>query len=301
MVFRLIFILMSMNGFYTYLLIDPETDRPFYVGKGRGHRMTIHERRAKLGKVSNNNLWLYNKIRKILDKGLCVKYKTPVKNVSSEKAFEWEVRLERCLRNHGYDLCNIGSCGKGTRGNLGKKHTDEMKLKMREINKGRFTLQWFINQYGDVDGRTKYRERSEKISQLNRGRKQPPITEETRRKMRESHVGHQHSEETKKKIAIANTGIHVGKIVSEETREKLSKARKGKPCPMRGKKHKPESIEKMKWAQVKTYTLIDPAGAFHTMTNLKDFCERMNLNYSSIHQVAAGRRNGCNGWTRSTM
>jgi hypothetical protein len=51
-------------------------------------------------------------------------------------------------------------------------------------------------------------------AQMNR----PPITHETREKMRRAHTGHEHSNETKKKISQALTGHGV----SKETREKLS-------------------------------------------------------------------------------
>lgn len=50
------------------------------------------------------------------------------------------------------------------------------------------------------------------------------ITEETRRKIRETSTGRLHSEETKRKISAANKG----RIFSEETKKKMSASRKGK-------------------------------------------------------------------------
>src|ERR1019366_9442416 len=29
-------------GYYVYLYVDPRSDRPFYVGKGKGHRILAH-------------------------------------------------------------------------------------------------------------------------------------------------------------------------------------------------------------------------------------------------------------------
>lgn len=57
-------------------------------------------------------------------------------------------------------------------------------------------------------------------------------------------VGRKHTEETRAKIRAKRAT----QVFTEETRLKLCKARAGKPGGMLGKKHKPESIEKMmKW------------------------------------------------------
>lgn len=77
--------------------------------------------------------------------------------------------------------------------------------------------------------------------------------------------GYRHTPEALRKITICNTGrkqsdaqknkrsaamkgnqYTKGKFPSEETRKKLSAARLGKPGGMVGRKHKPETIEKMK-------------------------------------------------------
>ena len=41
------------TGFYTYALVDPRTDRVFYVGKGSGNRVLAHSRRVNNGRVDN--------------------------------------------------------------------------------------------------------------------------------------------------------------------------------------------------------------------------------------------------------
>ncbi len=66
-------------------------------------------------------------------------------------------------------------------------------------------------------------------------------SEETRRKLSEAGKGRKHSEETKRRIGISNTG----KIISEETRKKISEANKGEKHCFYGKK-RPEHSEKMK-------------------------------------------------------
>lgn len=46
---------------------------------------------------------------------------------------------------------------------FGKKHTDETILLQREKSKGRFTLEWFIQKYGNEDGQKKYEERRQSL------------------------------------------------------------------------------------------------------------------------------------------
>lgn len=49
----------------------------------------------------------------------------------------------------------------------GKKHSDETKEKQKERAVGRYTLEWFIQKYGNDVGLTKYKERNEKLSNRN--------------------------------------------------------------------------------------------------------------------------------------
>ncbi|HYC33126.1 MAG TPA: GIY-YIG nuclease family protein [Gemmatimonadales bacterium] len=36
-----------MSEFYVYALVDPRSDQPFYIGKGKGRRCLAHEREAR--------------------------------------------------------------------------------------------------------------------------------------------------------------------------------------------------------------------------------------------------------------
>ena len=98
---------------------------------------------------------------------------------------------------------------------------------------------------------------NKKISEAKKGKKRPPISEETRKKMSVASSGRLHSEETKKKISKSNKGKkrseeyrrHHSKMMrgktpwnkdksgylSEETRKKMSEAMKGENNPMYGK------------------------------------------------------------------
>lgn len=82
-------------------------------------------------------------------------------------------------------------------------------------------------------------------------------SEETRKKMSLAHIGNPSntgkklSEETRQKLSIARKGNKnmLGKKLSEETRKKMSEAQKGEKNHFYGKKHTPETIEKMKAAR----------------------------------------------------
>lgn len=99
------------------------------------------------------------------------------------------------------------------------------------------------------------KECSERVKQLHKEKKVGMYgknhSEETKEKMSSSLKGNKNclgrilSEESKQKIREK----HLGKIVSEETRKKISQNHQdisGKNNPMYGKKHSPETIEKMR-------------------------------------------------------
>lgn len=64
-------------------------------------------------------------------------------------------------------------------------------------------------------------------------RNEHPISEETRKNMSEAHIGHKHTDESKKKIGEASKK----RIVSEETKIKMSNSMKGKKCSDEARKN----------------------------------------------------------------
>ena len=108
---------------------------------------------------------------------------------------------------------------------------------------------------------------NKKISEAKKGKKRPPISEETRKKMSVASSGRLHSEETKKKISKSNKGKkrseeyrrHHSKMMrgktpwnkdksgylSEETRKKMSEAKKGKTTWNKGKHLSEEQKKKI--------------------------------------------------------
>jgi len=105
--------------YYVYFLVDPITDRPFYIGKGCKKRMYQHVNEVKRNRIPNkNNRKLGNKIKKILDAGHKIKYKKFLITENENEAFirEKELIAEIGLKN----LCNLTEGGEGL---VGYRHS----------------------------------------------------------------------------------------------------------------------------------------------------------------------------------
>jgi len=76
--------------YYVYLLIDPETDNVFYVGKGIGNRIFAHLNHALTSPQESDKL---DKIRSIQSKGLQVKHVIHRHGLTEKEAFEVEASL----------------------------------------------------------------------------------------------------------------------------------------------------------------------------------------------------------------
>jgi hypothetical protein len=77
-------------GFYVYLLIDPATDKVFYVGKGTGNRIFAHINSAIASPLESDKL---DKIRSIQLQGLHVKHSIIRHGLTEKEAFEVEAAL----------------------------------------------------------------------------------------------------------------------------------------------------------------------------------------------------------------
>jgi hypothetical protein len=92
---------------------------------------------------------------------------------------------------------------------------------------------------------------------------------------------------------------------SEETRKKMSESHKGRISPkgMLGKNLTEEQKQKLRDKKVardnKTWIIKDPEGKLHTTNNLKYFCGLNHLTSSAVHLVISGKRNHHKGWTRA--
>ena len=93
-------------------------------------------------------------------------------------------------------------------GMYGKTHSEQAHKKMRKKADGRYTLEWFIDRYGEKEGRQKYEERCEWLSE--REYDNPMENEKHRQKVSESLSGKSKTEEHKRKISESRKGKTTG-------------------------------------------------------------------------------------------
>jgi len=101
-------------GYYVYLLIDPENDQVFYIGKGVGNRIFAHISAAIANETPSDKL---AKIRNILSKELEVTHIVHRHGLTEKEAFEVEAALIDFIGLSG--LTNeISGCDSDDRGQM---------------------------------------------------------------------------------------------------------------------------------------------------------------------------------------
>lgn len=157
-----------MDSYYVYLYLDPRKSgsynygsysfdyEPFYVGKGKCGRSIRHLQEYIL--ENDNNKLKSNKIKKIQRETgsppIIIKYKS---GIDEKESFDLEIDMIRCIgrkdKNYG-PLTNLTDGGEGMSGYIqsevmkeklrisqtGRTHTEETKLKFKEINKRNWEL-----------------------------------------------------------------------------------------------------------------------------------------------------------------
>lgn len=148
-------------------------------------------------------------------------------------------------------------------------------------------------------------------------------SEESKKKMSESHKGRLLSEEQKRKIGASN----IGKVMSEEAKKKISQAHKGKKQSEEhrrnnslskkgkivseqerirlaamciGRTHTEETKRKIAEGHAKTWFFISPTGEKVTIVNMNKFCRENDLDHSGMIMVYQGKRNHHKGWRRNS-
>lgn len=119
------------QNFYVYLLLDPTTGQPFYVGKGTGRRMYEHYRvRSRL-----SNPLLKNKLISLANAGLKPTYNRVLVNATEAQCFFQEREL---IAQYGKKvdgtgiLCNLTDGGEGNSAH----HTEESRQQRSARMKG---------------------------------------------------------------------------------------------------------------------------------------------------------------------
>jgi hypothetical protein len=124
--------------FYVYLLIDPKTNLPFYVGKGKGDRAKVHFRPSNLKQNTLKN----NKIKSMLSENVEPIIQIIARNLTEQEAWSLEVstikKYGRIDLNSGI-LCNHTDGGDGPANrkawNRGKSFSIETRRKMSASRK----------------------------------------------------------------------------------------------------------------------------------------------------------------------
>lgn len=157
-------------NYYVYVLIDPRTSQPFYVGKGKGNRYKAHLNETKETTI---NVKKFNKIQSIRSCGL----EPLVEIIEQFKSEDEAYQLEMLLISVTPDLTNIQPGGRGGQGNA------EWKVNNPSSKTKGMTYE---ERYGPEKAAWMRQVRAEQL----KGRQ---FSEESRRRMSESALARDHT------------------------------------------------------------------------------------------------------------
>lgn len=212
--------------FYVYVYYHPETNSPFYVGKGTGTRYLKHLSETK-DNTENYKKWAV--IQGLRNKGLEPIVKKVFETTDENAAYDEELRLIKLYGRKDIDeygiltnICEdsrppkrtkalteehkkkISDAHKGhTAYNPNYKHSEETKQKIGLANKGKATRK----------GTTHSEETKQKIKESNIA----SVTDEKRQLISQLHKGRTFTEEHKAKLRAARAK----QVITEETKEKM--------------------------------------------------------------------------------
>lgn len=192
------------NKFYVYHIINPITNRIFYIGKGTGTRCKQH--------LTDKQNYAFNKRLNGYIKNLMENNTIPIiikiaENLTEIEAYELEESEIKKYGRVGFDdegiLLNILESGRPPRYEgehhpwWGRKHTEESKQKISKTKKDKISK-------GLIKVRRGFNlteEQKEKISKANKGRKR---SKEAIEKTRLANLGKSQTEFQKQKAREAN-------------------------------------------------------------------------------------------------
>ena len=205
---------MPSDNFYVYEHWRPDKDECFYVGKGCGNRSSLRHRRNK------HHVAI---VRSLRNGGMEPEIRFVAEDLAETAAFELECARIAYWRQRGVKLANVTSGGDGVRdpsdvvrlkmgnGQRGKKRPAEHCAKLSEAHRLRMQ---------DPEARILSRNRPETVANNPILQKGHTVSDETKRRLSQAHLGRQLTQEHRSAISVGNTG----RKISEETRVVLSVA-----------------------------------------------------------------------------
>lgn len=275
--------------YYVYYLISPIDNKIFYVGKGKGSRMREHVSMTKRDKVSNNNTYLFRKIKKILEQYNDVIYDVVFRTDSEKEAYDKEQEIindigvsNLCNISLGYNILNVETKEKISKTMKYKyEFDDEFILKMQYV---------FENRKSD-----EYR-KDMSISLKNSKKHKSIYTEDFKKKISDKRkkwwesLSDDEMIQYKKNMSevLKNSKKHKESLQKEEYKLNLSNGiknselfkkynedRKGKP---RGKYK--ESINNIK-RRIKSKLVDDTGNIIKEFVGLNEICDFFNIKNST--------------------
>ena len=193
------------NKYYVYHIINPTTNRLFYVGKGTGHRCKQH--------LTDKKEYAFNKrlngyIRNLIEDNNAPIITKIAEDLTEHEAYELEESEIKKYGRRGIDengiLLNILESGRppSVKGKdhpwYGRKHTDETKSKISKTLKENIAKGLIIPRKGFTHSEAA----KEKIRQSHLGKKQTP---EAIEKSRQANLGRKQTDYQKRKASEANS------------------------------------------------------------------------------------------------
>ena len=127
------------------------------------------------------------------------------------------------------------------------------------------------------------------------------VSQRTRKLISKAHKGKVCSEETKRKISESRKNSKIG--FPDHLKKHYSKIYSGEGNPNYGKKHSPETLEKIsagtRGKNLKTRWYITPNGDKIKIDNLREYCEKNNLNHICMINLHNGNCRSYKWYTKA--
>lgn len=204
----------EMITVYIYGLYDPRTFELRYIGKTVNLKTRLGKHIQEAKGYHGHNLYKERWIRQLLSDNLKPILIT-IGKCTNDNWQEVEREYINTARERGINLTNLADGGVGASAGennprFGKPLSQEAKDRISQANKGKLKGEKHPL-YGGGDKFTPEHRKNMSISAKNK----PPITDETRRRRSQSHMG--------------KTSPNKGKKLSEEWKRRVGEAFKGKP------------------------------------------------------------------------